>query len=47
MSVFAVEPSINRDSRDYPAKKDPIGASDRQIELQSHAGAVRTVLLGK
>jgi hypothetical protein len=47
MSVFTVEPPINRNSSDYPTRLDSsITAADREIELQSYADAVRTVLLG-
>ena len=48
ISVFTVEPPINRTSADYPSDKDAaVSAADRLIELQSYADAVRTVLLGK
>ena len=47
MSVFTVEPAINRNTADYPTPLDPITVDDRRIELQSYADAVRTVLLGR
>jgi uncharacterized protein DUF4157/succinylglutamate desuccinylase/aspartoacylase family protein len=46
MSVFTVEPPINRNTGDYPTDLDKVTAADRKIELQSYADAVRTVLLG-
>jgi septation ring formation regulator EzrA len=55
MSVFTVEPPINRNVDDYEPKNksgdtiaaaDKISAAERRIELQSYADAVRTVLLG-
>lgn len=46
MSVFTVEPPINRNTGDYPIGLDPITLDDRRIELQAYADAVRTVLLG-
>jgi hypothetical protein len=46
MSVFTVEPPINRNTGDYPTKLDKVSAADRKIEFQSYADAVRMVLLG-
>jgi uncharacterized protein DUF4157/succinylglutamate desuccinylase/aspartoacylase family protein len=46
MSVFTVEPPINRNTGDYPTAKDTITAAQRKLELQSYTDAVRTVLLG-
>ncbi len=46
MSVFTVEPPINRASTDYPTTLDQVTAANRRIELQAYADAVRTVLLG-
>lgn len=55
MSVFTVEPPIDRNVDDYDPKNkatdptasaDKITAVERRIELQSYADAVRTVLLG-
>jgi hypothetical protein len=46
VSVFTVEPPIDRASKDYPTTLDKVTAADRRIELQSYADAVRTILLG-
>lgn len=46
MSVFTVEPPINRASADYPTAADKISEADRKIELQAYADAIRTILLG-
>ena len=47
MSVFTVEPPVNRNTGDYPTARDPgVDQAERRIELQSYADAVRTVLLG-
>lgn len=46
MSVFTVEPPINRRLSDYPTSADPISEADRRVELQAYADAVRTILLG-
>jgi hypothetical protein len=47
MSVFTVEPPINRNIGDYPTTLDAgVDQAERRIELQSYADAVRTVLLG-
>ena len=47
LSVFTVEPPVNRNSADYPTKVDEITQAERRIELQAYADAVRTILLGK
>ncbi|MEO6701969.1 MAG: hypothetical protein ABI140_17495, partial [Jatrophihabitantaceae bacterium] len=51
ISVFTVEPAIDRnveDYRDKPGKvADKVSAADRKIELQAYAEAVHTVLLGR
>jgi len=57
MSIFTVEPPINRNVADYekgkkgfgPAEKlqDKVGHVDRKTELMAYAEAVRTVLLGQ
>jgi hypothetical protein len=46
MSVFTVEPPLNLNSADYPTTEDKVTQANRQIELQSYADAVKTVLLG-
>ncbi len=46
MSVFTVEPPVDRSSADYPTALDKVTQAERKIELQSYADAVRTVLLG-
>ncbi len=47
ISVFTVEPPIDRASKDYPTDLDPkVTAATRKIELQAYADAVRTILLG-
>jgi hypothetical protein len=47
ISVFTVEPPINRASTDYPTTLDRVSAADRLVEQQAYADAVRTVLLGQ
>lgn len=48
MSVFTVEPPINRNTGDYLTKKDPgVDQAERKLELQAYTDAVRTVLLGR
>jgi hypothetical protein len=49
MSVFTIEPPVNRNTGDYPsADKDPgVSAAHRKTELKSYADAIRTVLLGE
>lgn len=50
MSVFTVEPPIDRNAEDYrdsPAKvPDKVNEAGRRIELKAYADAVRMVLLG-
>ncbi len=47
MSVFTVEPGINKNSGDYGTTKDPsVTKATREVELQSYADAIREVLLG-
>lgn len=56
MTVYTVEPAVNRNTADYAAgateygtgspERDRLSAAQRRIELQSYADAVRTVLLG-
>jgi hypothetical protein len=46
ISVFTVEPPINRASTDYPTQLDAVSAAERRVELQAYADAVRTILLG-
>ncbi|MGE5602424.1 MAG: hypothetical protein ACM30E_05210 [Nitrososphaerales archaeon] len=47
MSVFTVEPPVNRNIGDYPTTLDAgVDQAERRVELQSYADAVRTVLLG-
>jgi hypothetical protein len=46
ISVFTVEPPIDRASTDYPTKLDQVTTANRRIELQAYAEAVRTILLG-
>ena len=49
ISVFTVEPAINKGSGDYPTSSlDPdVSQADRLAELQAYADAIRTILLGK
>ena len=51
MSIFTVEPAVNRNVADYGPKGNKAGdqltQADRQKELQAYADAVRTVLLGR
>jgi hypothetical protein len=49
MSVFTVEPPVNKNIADYAAgttDRDKVTAAGRRVELQAYADAVRTVLLG-
>jgi hypothetical protein len=49
MTVFTVEPAINRRTSDYAAgnrERDRLSEAERRIELQAYAYAIRTVLLG-
>ena len=56
MSIFTVEPPINRDADDYKKgnkqygpeekSKDKLSEADRKTELLAYAEAVRTILLG-
>jgi hypothetical protein len=50
MSVFTVEPPVNRNIADYgPGGNragDKVTQAGRTVELQAYADAVRTVLLG-
>jgi hypothetical protein len=47
MSVFTVEPAINRNSGDYPSGKDPeVTKAEREMELKAYADAIETLLLG-
>ncbi len=49
MSVFTVEPPLNFNTADVKNKnkaEEEIAKANRELELQSYAGAVRTVLLG-
>jgi hypothetical protein len=47
MSVYTVEPAINRNIGDYPTSKDPgVSAEQRRIELQTYADVIETILLG-
>jgi hypothetical protein len=50
MSIFTVEPPVNRTSADYAAgntEGDKVSAGDRAKELQAYADAVRLVLLAE
>jgi len=48
ISIFTVEPPLNKTTSDYPTNADKeVDAAERRIELQAYADAVRTVLLGK
>ncbi|MEO8223860.1 MAG: DUF4157 domain-containing protein [Gammaproteobacteria bacterium] len=48
ISVFTVEPPINRTSAQYPTGADArVAQAERQTELQAYADALRTVLLGR
>ncbi len=51
MSIFTVEPPVNRNIGDYAAGDNTAGdeltQTDRQTELQAYADAVRTVLLAQ
>jgi hypothetical protein len=51
MSIFTVEPPVNRNVADYGPKGNKAGdkltQADRQKELQAYADAVRTVLLAQ
>ena len=51
MSIFTVEPPVNRNIDDYAAggnaAGDKVTQADRQTELQAYADAVRTVLLAQ
>ena len=51
MSIFTVEPAVNRNVADYGPKGnragDKLTQADRQKELQAYADAVRTVLLAQ
>jgi hypothetical protein len=49
ISVFTVEPAIDRESSTYPqATLDPgVSQVERKAELQAYADAVRTILLGR
>jgi len=57
MSIFTVEPPVNRDVEDYakgnkqfgPEEelRDKVSEADRKTELMAYAEAVRTVLLGQ
>ncbi len=49
ITVFTVEPAINRNTSDYAAGNrlgDRLSEAERRLELQSYADAIRTVLLG-
>jgi hypothetical protein len=49
MTVFTVEPAIDRNTADYAAGRregDLLSEAERRIELQSYANAIRTILLG-
>jgi hypothetical protein len=50
MSVFTVEPPVNRNIADYGTggnrAGDKVTQAGRTVELQAYADAVRTVLLG-
>ena len=49
MSIFTVEPPVNRNIADYgrggSRAGDRLSQADRRTELQAYADAVRTVLL--
>jgi hypothetical protein len=46
MSVFTVEPPVNRRSTDYPSDKDAdVDRAGRETELMKYEEAVRTILL--
>ena len=51
VSIFTVEPPVNRNIDDYAAggstAGDKVSQTDRQTELQAYADAVRTVLLAQ
>jgi hypothetical protein len=51
MSIFTVEPPVNRNIDDYAAggntAGDKVTQADRQTELQAYADAVRAVLLAQ
>jgi hypothetical protein len=48
ISIFTVEPPLNRTTADYPSSLDAqVDAAERRVELQAYATAVRTILLGK
>lgn len=49
MSIYTVEPGVNRNSADFAAgndRGDQLNGVQRQMELQAYADAVRTVMLG-
>lgn len=49
MTVYTVEPAINRNVADYASSNragDKLTEDERRVELQSYADAIRTVLLG-
>lgn len=47
MSVFTVEPAINRNSGDYPTGKDPgVSQAQRELELKAYAEVIEILLLG-
>ena len=47
MSVFTVEPAINRNIGDYPSGEDPgVSKAQRELELKAYAEVVETLLLG-
>ena len=49
MSIYTVEPGVNRTSDDFGAgnsRGDQLNEAQRRMELQAYADAVRSVLLG-
>lgn len=47
ISVFTVEPAVNKRSDEYATGLDPnVSEVDRKAELQAYADAIRTILLG-
>jgi hypothetical protein len=48
MTVYTVEPAVNRALEDYPesARGQAMTRDQRRVELQAYADAIRTVLLG-
>ena len=46
ISVFTIEPALNRNTADFAKVTGDVTQANRKIELQKYADAVRTILLG-